>query len=112
VTVDIEANAFVYHMVRNIAGVLIAIGQGDRPVAWLKEVLAARDRTVAGVTAPAEGLYFMTPCYPDFPGLPLGQAIDFPPDDRSPRTEQRERSGQDLRHHPHRGCPGCGRSRG
>jgi tRNA pseudouridine38-40 synthase len=87
-TVDIEANAFVYHMVRNIAGVLIAIGQGERPVAWLKEVLAARDRTVAGVTAPAEGLYFMTPCYPDYPGLPLGQSIDFPPDDRIPGPDR------------------------
>lgn len=80
--VDIEANAFVYHMVRNIVGALIAIGQGVRPVSWIEEVLAARDRTAAGVTAPAQGLYFMTPSYPEHPFLPLGELVDFPLDDR------------------------------
>jgi tRNA pseudouridine38-40 synthase len=86
VIVDIEANAFVYHMVRNIAGVLIAIGQGKQPVDWLEHVLAARDRTMAGVTAPAQGLYFMTATYPDYPSLPIGRLIDFPADDRSPQA--------------------------
>lgn len=57
--IDVTANAFLHHMVRNIAGVLMAIGSGDRPVEWCAEVLAARDRTKGGVTAPASGLYFM-----------------------------------------------------
>jgi len=53
----ITANAFLHHMVRNIAGVLIAIGKGDQPVEWTREVLEARDRTQGGITAPAGGLY-------------------------------------------------------
>lgn len=53
----ITANAFLHHMVRNIAGVLIAIGCGDQPVQWLADVLACRDRKRGGVTAPPEGLY-------------------------------------------------------
>ena len=53
----VMANAFLHHMVRNIAGVLIAIGSGDRPVEWAAEVLAARDRKLGGVTAVAGGLY-------------------------------------------------------
>lgn len=84
VIVDIEANAFVYHMVRNIAGTLIPVGTGERPVAWPAEVLAAADRTVAGPTAPAEGLYFVAPSYPDHSYLPVGQEIDFPPRDDEP----------------------------
>lgn len=84
VVIDIEANAFVYHMVRNIAGTLIPVGRGERSVLWPGEVLAATDRTVAGPTAPAEGLYFVAPRYPDYPQLPVDQEIDFPPrDDRS-----------------------------
>lgn len=83
VVVDIEANAFVYHMVRNIAGTLIAIGQGERPVQWAGEVLSARDRTVAGITAPAEGLYFLAPSYPGYPELPTADVVGFPQDDRS-----------------------------
>jgi tRNA pseudouridine38-40 synthase len=59
VVIDVTANAFLHHMVRNIAGVLIAIGTGDRPVEWCAEVLAARDRTQGGITAPASGLYLM-----------------------------------------------------
>lgn len=57
VELAITANAFLHHMVRNIAGVLIAIGTGDRPVEWAREVLEARDRTLGGITAPAGGLY-------------------------------------------------------
>ncbi len=77
-SVDIEANAFVYHMVRNIAGVLIAIGRGQQRPEWVAELLAVRDRTVAGVTAPAEGLYFVAPSYPDHPDLPVGEPVGFP----------------------------------
>lgn len=54
---DVEANGFLHHMVRNLVGVLISIGAGDAPVEWAKEVLEQRDRTQAGVTAPASGLY-------------------------------------------------------
>jgi len=64
VVVDIEANAFLHHMVRNIAGVLIEIGAGERPVEWAGEVLEARDRTQAGVTAPPHGLYMVAVRYP------------------------------------------------
>ncbi|MDZ7790639.1 MAG: tRNA pseudouridine(38-40) synthase TruA [Xanthomonadales bacterium] len=83
VTVDIEANAFVYHMVRNVAGTLIPVGKGERPVTWPGEVLAAVDRTLAGPTAPSDGLYFVAPTYPDYPQLPIGRVIDFPPRDDS-----------------------------
>lgn len=57
VMLTVVANAFLHHMVRNIAGVLIAIGTGERPADWAAEVLAARDRTRGGVTAAAGGLY-------------------------------------------------------
>lgn len=57
VVVSVTANAFLHHMVRNIAGVLIAVGCGDEPVQWVAQVLAARDRTQGGVTAPPQGLY-------------------------------------------------------
>ncbi|MBY6205257.1 tRNA pseudouridine(38-40) synthase TruA [Halomonas denitrificans] len=80
VVLDVSANAFLYHMVRNIAGTLIAVGCGDRPADWVGEVLASRDRALAGVTAPAEGLYFMGVDYPDHPELPTrADALDaFP----------------------------------
>ncbi len=70
VIIDIEANAFLHHMVRNIAGVLMTIGAGDAPVNWSREVLEIRDRTEAGITAPAAGLYFMSVAYPQKFGLP------------------------------------------
>lgn len=69
---DINANAFLHHMVRNIAGVLMAIGAGEQPPAWCREVLEARDRTQGGVTAPGEGLYFTGVDYPEYFGLPAG----------------------------------------
>jgi tRNA pseudouridine38-40 synthase len=53
----ITANAFLHHMVRNIAGVLIEIGMGEQPEDWTREVLQARDRTQGGITAPPGGLY-------------------------------------------------------
>ena len=75
---EVEANAFLHHMVRNIAGVLMAIGAGDRPVEWAREVLERRDRTQAGVTAPAEGLYLLAVRYPERFGLPT--AIETVPE--------------------------------
>ena len=75
VKVSIAANGFLYHMVRNIVGALIEVGRGERPVEWLGEVLAARDRSIAGVTAAPGGLYFAGARYPRAFGLP-----EEPPD--------------------------------
>jgi tRNA pseudouridine38-40 synthase len=72
-----HANAFLHHMVRNIAGVLIAIGRGDRPPEWATEVLERRDRTLGGVTAPPDGLYFERVDYPDHPDLPGPVPLPF-----------------------------------
>ncbi len=70
---ELTANAFLHHMVRNIAGVLIAIGCGDRPVTWAKEVLEHRDRTLGGVTAPPQGLYLTEVGYPHEYAIPEGK---------------------------------------
>ncbi len=70
VVIHIRANAFLHHMVRNIAGVLMAIGCGERPVEWAGEVLALRDRTLGGVTAPPQGLYLTRVEYPDRYAIP------------------------------------------
>lgn len=67
---DIEANGFLHHMVRNIMGSLIQVGHGERPTGWIADVLAARDRTLAGVTAPPQGLVFVGPRYERRFGLP------------------------------------------
>jgi tRNA pseudouridine38-40 synthase len=64
VDVTVQANAFLHHMVRNIVGSLLPIGRGEKPENWLAELLAGKDRTVAGPTAPAEGLVFLGPKYP------------------------------------------------
>jgi tRNA pseudouridine38-40 synthase len=70
VVLDIEANAFLHHMVRNIAGVLLGVGVGARPPVWAREVLDARDRTLGGITASAQGLYLVGVQYPKHYGLP------------------------------------------
>lgn len=70
VVVDIKANAFVHHMVRNIVGSLMEIGCGNRPEDWMAELLAARDRTLAAATARAEGLYLVSVDYPAEFALP------------------------------------------
>jgi tRNA pseudouridine38-40 synthase len=64
VIVEIEANAFLHHMVRNIVGSLLEVGRGERPPEWITELLAARDRNTAGVTATPQGLTFLGPRYP------------------------------------------------
>lgn len=73
VVLEISANAFLHHMVRNIAGVLIEIGKGERPESWARDVLEYRDRTLGGVTASPDGLYFLGPRYPEHLGIPAGQ---------------------------------------
>lgn len=59
IRLDVTANAFLHHMVRNIVGTLAAVGRGDRPEEWVSEVLRGRNRCNAGITAPAEGLYLV-----------------------------------------------------
>ena len=70
VMVEIEANAFLHHMVRNIVGSLLPVGRGERPMAWIGELLAGRNREVAGPTAPSSGLTFIGPRYEAHWGLP------------------------------------------
>jgi tRNA pseudouridine38-40 synthase len=70
VTLDILANAFLYHMVRNIAGALLAVGDGRKPVSWIAELLAGRLRSVGAETAPPGGLYLVDVQYPVRFGLP------------------------------------------
>lgn len=78
VVIDIAANAFLHHMVRNIAGVLIAIGSGEHESDWTREVLEHRDRTLGGVTAPPQGLYFMEVEYPVRFALPSSTTPSLP----------------------------------
>lgn len=75
VIIDIRANAFLHHMVRNIAGVLMAIGSGEQKPDWAKQVLEARDRSLGGVTAPAAGLYLVNVAYPDEYKIPAQSAL-------------------------------------
>jgi tRNA pseudouridine38-40 synthase len=65
VSVELTANAFLHHMVRNIVGSALEVGEGARPAEWLAELLASRDRRLAGPTAPAGGLYFARVRYPE-----------------------------------------------
>ena len=67
---DFEADAFQHHMIRNLMGCLVRIGQGDAPPEWMAEVLAARSRKVAAPTFAADGLYFVGPLYDAAWGLP------------------------------------------
>ena len=70
VVIEVQANAFLHHMVRNIVGSLLEVGRGDRPQQWIAELLAGRDRSLAGPTAPSQGLVFVGPRYPSEWGLP------------------------------------------
>jgi tRNA pseudouridine38-40 synthase len=72
---ELQANAFLHHMVRNIVGSLVLVGRGEQPEDWLAALLAGRDRTVAGPTAPAEGLVFLGPRYPADAGLPAESTL-------------------------------------
>ena len=76
VVIELAANAFLHHMVRNIAGVLMEIGSGKQESAWAKAVLDARDRRLGGVTAPPDGLYLGGVFYPERFGLPRHPIFD------------------------------------
>lgn len=69
VIIDICANAFLHHMVRNIAGVLMEIGMGRRAVTWTAELLQIRDRAQAAMTAPPHGLHLGGVYYPEHYGI-------------------------------------------
>ncbi len=77
VQIEVTANGFLYHMVRNIAGSLMLVGSREKDVAWMREMLERRDRTLAAPTASAAGLYFVGARYPEGYGLPSG-SVDFP----------------------------------
>lgn len=68
-SIDVTANAFLHHMVRNIVGVLVPVGGGLKPAVWAQQVLQAQDRTQAGMTVPAHGLYLVAVHYPAHFGL-------------------------------------------
>ncbi|ADV33883.1 tRNA pseudouridine synthase A [Candidatus Blochmanniella vafra str. BVAF] len=65
VIIDIQANSFLYRMVRNIVGSLVEVGCGNRPAIWILELLKSCKRSLAGMTAPADGLYLAEVKYPD-----------------------------------------------
>jgi tRNA pseudouridine38-40 synthase len=67
---DFAGNAFLHHMIRNLMGCFVAIGQGAKPPEWMGEVLAARDRKAAAPTFAPDGLYFAGPVYDPKWGLP------------------------------------------
>lgn len=62
--IEVEADGFLYNMVRNIVGSLVEVGRGKRTPAWIADVIASRDRTLAGPTAPPHGLFLMRVDYP------------------------------------------------
>ena len=70
VILDIKANAFLHHMVRNIMGTLLLIGRGEQAAEWMWDVLEGRDRKRAGMTASAAGLYLVNVEYPKKYSLP------------------------------------------
>lgn len=71
VMIDLEANAFLHHMVRNIVGSLLLVGAGLRDASWFFDVFEGKDRTVAGDTAAAAGLYLVGVTYPERFSIPL-----------------------------------------
>lgn len=70
IVMEVSANAFLHHMVRNIAGVLMRVGKGWAEPEWVAQVLASQDRTQAAETAPPYGLYLVSVAYPSEFGIP------------------------------------------
>ena len=71
VIIDLCANAFLHHMVRNIVGSLLEVGSGKRDAEWLSHLLALKDRNQAAMTAPADGLHLLAVYYPATTGIPI-----------------------------------------
>jgi tRNA pseudouridine38-40 synthase len=82
IVIEASANAYLHHMMRNIAGLLITVGKGEAPPAWAREVLEGRDRTRGAATAPAAGLYLWEVRYPAAFALPPASAPRVFPADR------------------------------
>jgi len=76
VIIDISANAFLHHMVRNIAGVLMDIGAGKQDENWTQELLEVKNRKLGGVTAPPYGLYLGAVYYPEHYGIAKHPVFD------------------------------------
>ena len=75
IAIDVKAQSFLHHMVRNIVGVLVPIGEGNKSVEWAREVLESRDRGQGGITSPPDGLYFIDVEYPTHYSLPKVSAF-------------------------------------
>ena len=75
ITLDVTANAFLQHMVRNITGTLVAIGRGEHDVDWATEVLESKDRKAGGIAAPPHGLMLTSVLYPAEFRIP--DAVDY-----------------------------------
>ena len=73
IVIEVQATAFLYHMVRNIVGTLSAVAAGEKKTAWVKQVLASQDRRCASVTAPAAGLYLVKVGYDSVYQLPSNE---------------------------------------
>jgi tRNA pseudouridine38-40 synthase len=72
---DFQASAFLHHMIRNLMGCFVAIGQGLQPPEWMRAVLQAQSRKVAAPTFSPDGLYFLGPVYDSAWGLPERTAV-------------------------------------
>ena len=75
IAIDVKAQSFLHHMVRNLVGVIVPIGEGRQAIEWATEVLESRDRGQGGITSPPEGLYFINAEYPDQYKLPMVSAF-------------------------------------
>jgi tRNA pseudouridine38-40 synthase len=73
----ITANAFLLHMVRNIMGALMDVGENIQPVSWPDTILASKDRSTGSKTAPAAGLYLTGVAYDSNFGIPMDTQLDF-----------------------------------
>jgi len=82
VVIEATANAFLHHMVRNLAGLLIKVGKGEEPPSWARGVLESRDRRRGAATAPAQGLYLLSVRYPAVFGVPEARVPQAPGSDR------------------------------
>ncbi len=98
VIIELSANAFLHHMVRNIAGVLMAIGTGKKPTDWTRQLLELRDRKQGGVTAPSDGLYLGGVYYPPDFGIPQDPIFDLLPPDAARYQHPADGDGEEGRY--------------
>jgi tRNA pseudouridine38-40 synthase len=84
IALDVRGNAFLHHMIRNIMGSLVRVGSGDAEPDWIRFILESRDRTLSGITAPPQGLYFVDVVYPDSFALPANGTPVSPIVEQSP----------------------------